>query len=116
MAEDARRPQDVGRSHRRRTARPPEVRLLAAAYVALRAELADCIAELRPLPIDPDAPIVFGTPPPKVRPSLADRDRLVQLIARLLAILGAEVEAPGDDQGADSAPTRPARRRRLDLG
>jgi len=109
------RPQDVGRSHRRKAAPPPESKLLSVAYAALRAELADCVAELRPPP-PPPGPPEFGTDPPKGRPSLADRDRLVALIARLLAILGAEVEAPGEDQAAGSAPTRPRKTRRLDLG
>jgi hypothetical protein len=111
---DPGRPQDQGRRHRRTRAAPPDSRLLVTAYAALRAELADCVAELRPPP-PPDGPLVLGDPMPKGRPSLADRDRLVALIARLLGILGAEVEEPGEAAPAPG-PARPARRGRLDLG
>lgn len=115
---DANRAQDVGRSHHRRPTPAPEAKLISATYAALRAELSDCLAELRPPLIDPAAPVVFGSPPPKGRPSLADRDRLVALIARLLGILGAEVEAPEAAGRTDPAQTtRPRPRRgRLDMG
>lgn len=101
---------DPGASHAKRGRPSPEtVDLLQSAHAALRAELADSLAELRPAATT-SGPIVFGeTEPAPVRPGLADRVRLVGLIGDLMKLLGTEIVAPAT--APDDIP-RPLRRRR----
>lgn len=79
------RPQDVGRSHERRTRAPaPETAEILERYrEAMRAELVDTLEELRPPPVDEPAELVLGADPPKVRPQLPERLKLWDLAIKL---------------------------------
>ena len=106
---------EPGASHAKRGRPSPEtLTLLQRSHATLRAELSDVLSELRPT-VDPSAPVVFGQAPPPSRPSLADRTRLVELIGKLMGLLGTEIIAdPATVDPADQAPRR--RRRKVDYG
>ena len=102
---------DPGASHAKRgRPSPATLDLLAETYAVLRAELRDATAELRPPA--PTAPPVFGEPV-AARPALSDRVRLVDLIGKLLGLLGSEVVAA---PAAEDAPAKRPRLRRPDYG
>lgn len=108
---------DPGASHARKGRPSAATRdLLADAQAALRAELRDTLAELRPEPVD-TAKLTIGGPMPKGRPELPDRVRLVGLIGDLMKLLGTEITPAPPTPGPDElAGTRPRRRGRVDYG
>lgn len=108
---------DPGASHARKGRPSPATRdLLAAAHAALRDELSDTLAELRPEPVAARE-LTIGDPMPKGRPELPDRVRLVGLIGDLMKLLGTEiVPAPATPTPDALTDARPRRRRRVDYG
>ena len=104
---------DPGASHAKRgRPSPATLDLLARSHATLRDELSDLLVELRPPAAN--APIEFGKPAPKGRPSLEDRGRLVALIGKVMDLLGSEIVATPAPEDPASSP-RP-RRRRIDYG
>lgn len=105
---------DPGTPHRAK-GRPskPTADLLARSHAALRDELADTLAELRP-PAPDAGQLTLGGDVPAKRPPLAERKVLIGIVGDLMRLLGTEIvttPAPAD-------PTAPARRRgrRPDFG
>jgi hypothetical protein len=107
---------DPGASHARKGRPTPETRdLLAEAHATLRDELRDTLRELRPAATPPPG-LGLGDPAP-IRPTLADRDRLVGLIGKLMTLLGTEITpAPATRDALPAAVQRPRRRARIDYG
>lgn len=111
MSDD--RPQDVGRSHRRKGAPSPETAALLTEYQeAMRLELRTVLRELEGSPApagllpDPEAR--------PIRPPLGDRMRLWDLAIKLGRELGSAIDA--EPTPAEAAPSRPRRRARVDYG
>ena len=105
---------EPGASHAKRGRPSAEtLTLLQRSHATLRAELSDVLSKLRPS-VDPSAPVVFGQDAPPTRPNLADRARLVELIGKLMGLLGTEIV--GDDAPEDSSQAPRRRRRRVDYG
>lgn len=101
MSESGARPQDVGRAHRRRRGRSVETAEILDRYrAAMRAELADVLADVRP------ATGQLTTDGTVAKPALADRLKLWDLAIKLGRELGGD-EDPGDDldPGSTAAPT-----------
>jgi hypothetical protein len=106
------RPQDAGRSHKRKGAPSAATRSLLTRYQdTMRAELAAVLDELAPAPPDPGLGMVPVAPK---RPPIADRIKLWELGIKLGRELGSEI---------DSTPKAPAvvgpsrrRRARVDYG
>lgn len=97
---------DPGASHARRGRPSSEtVDLLGRAHATLRAELADALADLRPAPTGELG--VTGIPLPAKRPPLAERARLVDVIGKLMGLLGQEIVTTADDPGAPAGRRRP---------
>lgn len=110
---DERRPQDVGRRHRRAGVPSEASRLLLAEYHdAMRAELRALLDELTPAPA---APGLFGSEPAK-RPALDTRARLWDLTIKLGRELGTAIDPPAAPAAGPAARTTPSRRRRVDYG
>ena len=103
MGEDTDRPQDVGRAHRKAGAPGPETaRILEAYRNAMRAELEDTLAELRPEA--GQLTIAGGVK----RPELAERVKLWNLAIVLARELGSSVDIPAPEPGATVAGDRPS--------
>ena len=97
---------DPGASHARKGSPSPATRdLLTAAHDALRAELRDAIADLRP--VAPPGTNVLGEPMTVPRPPLAERVRIVDLMGKIMGLLGQEVVTV-----EDATPPPPRRRTR----
>lgn len=110
MTETDGRAQDQGRPHSRKRRVPQADRSLIDAYRdALRAELRDAMAELRPA--DTAQRTLDGTPD-RHRPSLDTRQQLVRFMALCVKELGADLdeedEAPAP---VDGTPRRRGRTR-----
>lgn len=108
------RPQDEGRRHRRKGAPSAATRALLGAYQgAMRDELRDTLAELRPAPTTN----VLGETT-TMRPALVDRLRLWDLAIKLGRELGTEIDpGPSPSDVARTGPSRPrAGRGRVDYG
>lgn len=110
---DTSRPQDVGRSRRRKGAPSAATSSLLEAYQsAMRDELRDVLAELRGIEAEPG---LLDVPAAIKRPSLADRSRLWDLGIKLGRELASAIDAPpASDTPAISGPG--GRRRRPDYG
>lgn len=90
MAEDTARPQDVGRSHRRRGIPSPESLALLERYrQALRDELGETLSELRPGAGTDGLGLVA-----KGKPALTQRLKLWDLALKLARELGADTDLP----------------------
>lgn len=114
---DGDRPQDVGRSHRRKGAPSPETAELLTAYqAAMRSELRDVLAELKGS-VTPTGLLdsEFTTAEVRTRPPIAERVRLWDLAIKIGRELGSAIDA--DPVPVASAPAGPrGRRRKLDYG
>ncbi len=114
------RPQDQGRTHRRRGRPSAETSSLLADYqAAMRDELRDVLGELRGKP--PAAGLLDdpANPPAPVRPPLTERARLWDLAIKVGRELGTEVDvtpAAGEAGPAQPAGPRKWRRGRVDFG
>jgi hypothetical protein len=109
---DTDRPQDVGRSHSRKRAGGAKDRALIERYQdTMRAELADLLAMLAPVPQDPGLGLV--TVPPK-RPDLATRSKIWDLAIKLGRELGAAIDPDPLTDGQTPVPPR-RRKGRLEL-
>jgi len=87
--EENARPQDVGRSHKRRRIPSAESLALLERYrAALRAELGETLAELRPT--DPEG---LGLVP-SAKPALSHRLKLWDLALKLARELGGDTDPP----------------------
>jgi hypothetical protein len=110
------RPQDVGRSHARRGSVGPETDAILDAYrVAMRAELADTLAEVRP--VTGQMTVAGGV----AKPQLADRLKLWELAIKLARELagGSDAGSPSDVPAAPARSARPPKltaRERRSLG
>lgn len=105
---------DTHRRHRRKGAPGPSTRSLLERWQAtLRAELEEVLGELRP---PPPEPIEFGAPPPKGRPDLATRARLIDLGVRIAHELGTELDTTPRTAAAPDTPHRPRPRSRVEFG
>lgn len=106
MTEDDARPQDAGRSHKRKGAPSAATRTLLDRYQStMRAELAAVLDELEPAAPDPGLGLV--SEPPK-RPVIGERIKLWDLGIKLGRELGSSIDGP------EPPPTvvGPGRRRR----
>lgn len=117
MTEDTARPQDAGRSHKRRGRPSAETSTLLAAYQeAMRTELRATLTEIEGVDPPPSLELT-DEPPGKVRPKLEVRVRLWDLAIKLGRELGTEVDPAGGADAADgSPPVARRRRRRPDFG
>lgn len=98
MTDDAARPQDVGRSHKRRGLPSPESLALLERYrAALRAELGETLAELRPDAAGEGLGLVA-----RAKPALPQRLKLWDLALKLARELGADTDLP--PRPTDPAP------------
>jgi len=105
MTDDAGRPQDAGRSHRRKGApTPATVSLLADYQSAMRSELRAVLDELQ----GSEPPAGLGIMPAvRVRPSLTDRSRLWDLGIKLGRELAGEIDPrPARPDGPVSTRSR----------
>ena len=102
------RPQDVERPHRRRPGElEPDVDDQLRAYRrALRLELADLLAEIRPPAPSSGQLALDGTLAAPTRPALEQRRQLWDLAIRVARELG---QAPGVTAETAPAPSRPKR-------
>jgi hypothetical protein len=115
MATDGDRPQDAGRKHKPKRAADPAAAALLDRYLAsMRAELADLLDSLAPVPQDQGLGMVDV--PPK-RPDRATRSRTWDLAIKLGRELGAAIDpTPLElDAGTPAGPRRISPKR-LDLG
>lgn len=116
MSEDTRRPQDVGRRHRRRGQPSSETRLLLTDYHgAMRRELRGLLAELEPSAVDAPQMQLDGKPKPPERPKLEQRARVWDLAIKLARELGTSIDVPAEE-GETPATTAAPRKRRVDFG
>jgi len=107
---DASRPQDAGRSHKRRGAPSPETAALLTRYqAAMRDDLAALLEDLAP-----KVPHGLLADAPAERPNLADRTRLWDLAIKLGKELGSAIDA--DPVSLEPAIPRPRARGRVDYG
>lgn len=116
MPDDTDRPQDVGRSHKRKGAPSPATRaLLEQWHATLRAELQAVIVELDGVTLEPGLFPEAATGPVVKRPNLADRARLVDLGIKVGNALGSAIDpAPNPAEGV--AGPGPRRRGKIDYG
>jgi hypothetical protein len=106
---------DPKAKHRRKGAPGPETRsLLERWQAALRAELGDVLAELRPEP-GPAQLAIDGTVMPRPRVDLTTRMKLVDLGVRIAHELGTELDT-GERSGPADRPERPRARSRVEFG
>jgi hypothetical protein len=116
MTAEGGRPQDQGRTHRRRGRHSPETTALLGDYqAAMRAELRAVLGELEG--VDPPPGLdLDGKPPERQRPKLDVRMKLWDLAIKVGRELGAAIDA--DPPATDGKPqTTPKRSRaRVDYG
>jgi hypothetical protein len=106
------RPQDVGRTHRRRGAPSPETAELLTAYQdAMRTELRALLVEIRGKVPEPGLGLVATEP---VRPAIEARRALWALAIQLGRELGSAIDADPVPVTAEPGPR--ARRRPVDFG
>jgi len=115
VSEESARPQDLGRAHRRtRPGMAPETAEVLERYRgAMRAELGDCLIELRP----EREQLTLTGGAERIRPALAERVKLWDLAIKL----GRELGAPGSGELEEEPPasssatssSRPARAPRI---
>ena len=114
--DEAGRPQDQGRKHRRRTAPSPETATLLADYqAAMRDELRALLDDLRGAVPDPGLGLTEQAG--RVRPPLKERAPMWDLAMKLGRELGTSIDASpaaATDASNGSAPRR--RPRRIDYG
>jgi len=99
------RPQDVERPHRRTrggTPAPETLALLERYRAAMRAELADLLVELRPVPASTGQLAIDGTIPPAPRAKLEDRRATWELAIKLGRELSSVTLEPGWEGALDS--------------
>jgi hypothetical protein len=109
---DGARPQDVGRSRKRKGAPSAATRSLLERYQAsMRDELGSVLDELAPSPTDPGLGLVKEKPK---RPPIAERMKLWDLAIKLGRELGSEIDTTAKAPPTVVGPGR--RRRRVDFG
>lgn len=122
MADDAGRPQDQGRRHRRGGNPSPETSTLLARYQStMRAELSTLLDDLRGRVPDPglhllDEAIARGDVAERVALPLKERIPMWDLAIKLGRELGTEVDGSPATAAAQPPAARPSRRRRPDFG
>lgn len=122
MADEAGRPQDQGRRHRRGGAPSAETTSLLADYqAAMRTELRALLDDLRGHVPDPglhllDDAIARGDVAERIRPALKERVPMWDLAIKLGRELGTEVDGSPATAAAQPPATRPRRRARPDFG
>jgi hypothetical protein len=106
------RPQDVERPHRRTrggTPAPETLALLERYRGAMRAELEDLLAEIRPAPVDTGQLAIDGAIPTP-RPKLEERRALWDLAIKLGRELSSVTLEPGWEGALDSGKPETGRR------